>query len=74
MSCEYCKKENRLGICSDVNLGNGYDLHIGITLNRYLYVQSSMIGTVIPLTSIGQAYIPINFCPMCGSKLGDSDE
>ena len=65
MSCEYCKNKKLLGESNDEFEG----IDVGIVENKLI-----VSGWYDSIVGIEPLYIAINFCPHCGSKLGDSDD
>ena len=66
--CEYCRnKGNR----KRKFLINGRSLSLRITDNKKIEILSYEVNTEENTTNVLHSNISINYCPMCGRKLGE---
>ena len=68
--CEYCKTGKRIEDVDDRDIDNGAYVFVDDDDNELSVVleQTDYVGRDIDSLYIN---VPINYCPMCGRKLGD---
>lgn len=64
--CEYCGVKYHNAKLIDCDLGTGDNLEVAIYKNK-----EARLSILIGLNVSTEESVKINYCPMCGRKLGD---